>query len=156
MNKKLTMIIVIVIAAVAVPVGVYTISPIFTSFTVNEPPPIATTVHATGAKSSLSGNFTGAGDGIHNAAGTAKVVTLGDGSKVLRLENFRSTNGPNVHVYLSTDKGASDYVDLGKIKANNGNQNYNIPNGTDLNKDKIVLIWCKDFSVLFGSAELRI
>jgi hypothetical protein len=156
MNKKLTMIIVIVIAAVAVPVGVYTISPIFTSFTVNEPSPIATTVHATGAKSSLSGNFTGAGDGIHNAAGTAKVVTLGDGRKVLRLENFRSTNGPNVHVYLSTDKGASDYVDLGKIKANNGNQNYNIPNGTDLNKDKIVLIWCKDFSVLFGSAELRI
>jgi Electron transfer DM13 len=129
-------------------------TPIFTSSTVNES--LATsTVDATGAKS-YSGNFTGAGDGIHNAAGTAKVVALGDGSKILRLENFRSTNGPNVHVYLSTDKRPSDYVDLGKIKANNGNQNYNIPNGTDLNKDRFVLIWCKDFSVLFGSAELRI
>jgi len=110
MNKKIRIVIIILIAAVGIPFGVYTISPIFTSSTVNESLP-TTTVIATGAKS-YSGNFTGAGDGIHNAAGTAKVVALGDGSKILRLENFRSTNGPNVHVYLSTDKRPSDYVDL--------------------------------------------
>jgi Electron transfer DM13 len=74
--------------------------------------------------------------------------------QILRLENFKSTNGPNVHVYLSTDKRATDYVDLGKLKANNGNQNYDIPAGTDIRKHNIVLIWCKDFSVLFGSAVL--
>ena len=94
----------------------------------------------------------GAGDGFHNAEGNARVVSLTDGSKILRLENFKSTNGPNVHVYLSTDKRATDFVDLGKLKANNGNQNYNIPVGTDITKHNIVLIWCKDFSVLFGSA----
>jgi Electron transfer DM13 len=49
-----------------------------------------------------------------------------------------------------------NYVDLGKLKANNGNQNYNIPAGTDIRKHNIVLIWCKDFSVLFGNAALMV
>jgi hypothetical protein len=101
-----------------------------------------------------TGSFVGAGDGFHNAEGLAKIIPLADGSTILRLENFKSTNGPNVHVYLSTDKTASNFVDLGRLKANNGNQNYIIPNGTDLAKYSSVLIWCKDFSVLFGSAEL--
>jgi hypothetical protein len=83
------------------------------------------------------------------------VIPLGDGITILRLENLKFTNGPNVHVYLSTDKTASNFIDLGRLKANNGNQNYNIPKGTDLAKHSIVLIWCKDFSVLFGSAELK-
>ena len=77
----------------------------------------------------LSGIFRGVDDGFHNAQGNIKVVSLPDGGKILRLENFKSTNGPNVHVYLSSDKRATDYVDLGKLKANNGNQNYNIRNG---------------------------
>ena len=68
---------------------------------------------------------------------------------------FRSTNGPDVHLYLSTDKQASDFIDLGKLKANIGNQNYQIPLDTDLNKYKYVLIWCQPFSVLFGSAQLN-
>jgi hypothetical protein len=50
------------------------------------------------------GSFTGAGDGFHNAEGLAKVIPLGDRSTILRLENFKSTNGPNVHLYLATDK----------------------------------------------------
>jgi hypothetical protein len=57
-------------------------------------------------------------------------------------------------VYLSTDRQASDFLDLGRLKANNGNQNYDIPEGTDLSKYDTVLVWCKQFSVLFGSAEL--
>jgi hypothetical protein len=57
-------------------------------------------------------------------------------------------------VYLSTDDRASEFVNLGNLKANNGNQNYDIPDGTDLEKYNNVLIWCKSFSVLFGSAEL--
>jgi Electron transfer DM13 len=102
-----------------------------------------------------AGSFIGAGDGFHNAEGLAKVIPLGDGSTILRLENFKSTNGPNVHLYLATDKAASNFIDLGKLKANNGNQNYTIPNGTDLAKYNMALIWCKDFSVLFGSAQLK-
>ena len=149
MGKKILMTLVIV-AAIVIPIGIYTISPLFISATVNEPLP-ATTV-----QKPLSGIFMGVHDGFHNAEGNVKVVSLTDGSKILRLDNFKSTNGPNVHVYLSADKHATDYVDLGKLKANNGNQNYNIPSGTDITKHNIVLIWCKDFSVLFGSAVLMV
>jgi Electron transfer DM13 len=103
-----------------------------------------------------TGSFVGVGDGIHNAEGIAKVIPLQDGSNILRLENLQVTNGPDLYVYLATDKSASDFVSLGKLKANNGNQNYNIPSETDLTKYDTVLIWCRPFSVLFGSAELAL
>jgi hypothetical protein len=102
----------------------------------------------------LSGEFQGAGDGIHNASGKATALYLEDGSVVLRFENFRVTNGPDLYVYLATDRGASDYVDLGRLKANSGNQNYEMPAGIDLSKYDNVIIWCKAFSVYFGGAEL--
>jgi hypothetical protein len=121
--------------------------------TINKQQSNATT---TTASRIITGSFIGAGDGFHNAEGLAKVIPLGDGSSILRLENFKSTNGPNVHLYLATDKAASNFIDLGRLKANNGNQNYNIPNGIDLAKYNMALIWCKDFSVLFGSAQLKI
>ncbi|WP_299293315.1 DM13 domain-containing protein [Nitrosopumilus sp.] len=101
-----------------------------------------------------AGTFIGVGDGIHDAQGDAYTIPLEDGSNVLRLENFKSTNGPDLFVYLATDDNASDFVNLGELKANNGNQNYDIPEGTDLTKYNKVLIWCKAFSVLFGSAEV--
>jgi Electron transfer DM13 len=104
--------------------------------------------------SALSGEFVGAGDGTHNAEGVAKEISTEDGRKFIRFENFKVTNGPDLYVYLATDQSASDFVDIGKLKANNGNQNYEIPDGTDLAKYKTVVIWCKAFSVLFGSAEL--
>jgi len=103
---------------------------------------------------SYAGTFTGAGDGIHDAQGDAYTIPLEDGSNVLRLENFKSTNGPDLFVYLATDENASEFINLGVLKANNGNQNYQIPDDTDLDKYNKVLIWCKSFSVLFGSAEL--
>jgi hypothetical protein len=102
-----------------------------------------------------TGSFVGVGDGIHNAEGTAKVIPLQDDSNILRLEDLRVTNGPNLYVYLATDKSASDFVSLDKLKANNGNQNYDIPTETDLTKYDTVLIWCRPFSILFGSAELE-
>jgi hypothetical protein len=103
-----------------------------------------------------TGSFVGVGDGIHNAEGTAKVIPLQDGSNILRLEDLRVTNGPDLYVYLATDKSASDFVNVGKLKANNGNQNYDIPTETDLTKYDTILIWCRPFSVLFGSAELEV
>ena len=101
-----------------------------------------------------TGSFVGAGDGIHNAEGIAKIIPLQDGSSILRLENLRVTNGPDLYVYLSPDKSVSDFINIGNLKANNGNQNYEIPTETDLSKYDTVLIWCRPFSVLFGSAEL--
>ena len=102
----------------------------------------------------LTGSFVGVGDGIHDAQGIAKVIPVEGGAGVLRLEDLVVTNGPDLYVYLSTDKSASDFVNLGRLKANIGNQNYPIPDGTDMSKYDTVLIWCRAFSVLFGSAEL--
>ena len=103
----------------------------------------------------LTGSFVGVGDGIHDAQGIAKVIPIEDGGNVLRLEDLIVTNGPDLYVYLSTDKSASDFVNLGRLKANIGNQNYQIPEGTDIAKYDTVLIWCRAFSVLFGSADLK-
>ena len=103
----------------------------------------------------LTGSFVGVEDGIHDAQGIAKVIPIEGGGDVLRLEDLVVTNGPDLYVYLSTDKSASDFMNLGGLKANIGNQNYPIPVGTDLSKYDTVLIWCRAFSVLFGSADLK-
>lgn len=102
----------------------------------------------------LMGNFVDAGDGFHKAEGIAKVINLADGRTFLRLENLKTTNGPDLYVYLSVGKDALDIVNLGRLKGNIGNQNYEIPAETDLSKYNTALIWCKAFSTLFGSAKL--
>jgi Electron transfer DM13 len=130
---------------------VYAISPLFIETTVNDAAPMISTTDESNMMT-LSGEFRGINDGIHDAQGKAFVVQAQD--PILRLEEFHSTNGPDLHVYLATDTHATDFVDLGNLKANNGDQNYDIPQGTDLSKYDTVLIWCKQFSVLFGSAEL--
>lgn len=152
------------IAAIAVAAGaaaLYAVSPYFTEITVEEPlPDVIMMDEAPGSPmagmpmASLSGMFVGVGDGIHDARGTAKVLERAGGGQVLRLEDFFSTNGPELHVYLSADTTDGDYVDLGILKGNRGSQNYDIPEGVDLATYDNVLIWCKPFGVLFGSAEL--
>ena len=102
----------------------------------------------------LIGNFVGAGDGFHNAEGVAKIIQLADGTDILRLENFKATNGPDLYVYMSTDKTNTDIVNLRRLKGNIGNQNYLIPAGTEITKHNTALIWCRAFSVIFGSAQL--
>ena len=213
MSSRKTIIIGIIIAAVAIPLGIYTVSPLFVNTEINEPLPTVgndnnnndddaaamqqfkdfmemsaeeriekgqqmsneerdmimkaaaqtngTTVNDNMAtigediSTTYAGTFVGVNDGIHNAEGMAKVIRLDDASMILRLENFKATNGPDLYVYLATDKSASDFVDLGRLKGNIGNQNYEIPEGTDFSRYDTVLIWCKAFSVLFGSAELE-
>jgi hypothetical protein len=103
---------------------------------------------------SLTGTFIGIGDGFHKVEGLAKVIRLGGGAEILRLEDFKATNGPDLYVYLSEDKSDSDFVNVGRLKGNVGNHNYEIPEGTDLSKYNTVLIWCRAFSFLFGSAQL--
>ena len=71
---------------------------------------------------------------VHNAEGIAKVIPLQDGSSILRLENLHVTNGPDLYVYLSPDTSDEDFVNIGTLKVNNGNQNYEIHPGTDLSK----------------------
>jgi hypothetical protein len=100
----------------------------------------------------LAGEFSDA-DFIHKTSGIATLVIQGD-MRTLEFENFETLNGPDLYVYLSTDKKASDFVDLGQIDRFKGDQSYAVGNSVDIEKYNHVLVWCKAFNVLFGSAEL--
>ncbi len=71
----------------------------------------------------LTGNLIDAGDGFHMASGQVKVLQIPDGTQILRFENLDVTNGPDLYVYLATDTTAKDFVSLGRLKGNMGNQN---------------------------------
>lgn len=90
----------------------------------------------------------------HEVDGKALLIQDGN-NKILRFEDFETLNGPNLHIYLSSELGDSDFIDLGKIKATSGNVNYEIPDGVDTNKYNKVLVWCVPFRVLFSYAELQ-
>ena len=84
-----------------------------------------------------------------------KALLIDDGNKqILRFEDFETINGPELHIYLSSEFGDEHFIDLGKIKATKGSVNYDIPLGLDTSKYNKVLVWCKPFSVLFSYAEL--
>jgi hypothetical protein len=102
-------------------------------------------------------------DGVHKGSGNAIVYRLPDGRHVVRFEDFRTTNGPALVVYLAkhpdpasagdvTDGG---FLDLGKLKGNVGNQNYVIPTETDISGYGSIVIWCELFDVLFSPASLQ-
>jgi hypothetical protein len=102
-------------------------------------------------------------DAFHRGSGTATIYRTPDGSEVLRLENLDVTNGPALHVVLSThpDPERSEqvkqegYVDLGDLKGNRGNQNYPIPAGVDTSIHKSVVIYCYPFAVVFSVATFE-
>jgi hypothetical protein len=104
------------------------------------------------------GQFAGA-DGFHQGSGLASLFQQGDAS-VLRFEDFNVTNGPDLHVLLIENPNATgrsdmgETIDLGKLKGNMGNQNYDIPPGTDLSKFRGVMIYCMPFHVVFATAPL--
>jgi hypothetical protein len=89
----------------------------------------------------------------HPASGTVRVVDTGT-EKFLRYENFKTINGPDIFVYLAKDIDANEYIDLGKVKATEGNINYSIPNNVDPQEYPYALVWCRAFGVLFNSAKL--
>jgi len=105
-----------------------------------------------------SGNFHAV---AHKGVGQATIYQLG-GKRVLRFTNFETSNGPDVHVYLIATKDASDsetvkqagFVEVGALKGNVGDQNYEISSDLDLNKYRAVTIWCKRFAVNFATAPL--
>ncbi len=113
---------------------------------------------ATKPKIVKQGNFIDA-DFIHKGTGKVFVLEYPDGKKVLRVEDLDITNGPDLHIYLSkTNKPSSieslgEYYDLGLLKGNKGDQNYELPAGvSDFNS---VVVWCEKFGVLFPYAVLN-
>jgi Electron transfer DM13 len=90
------------------------------------------------------GTFT---SGEHATTGTARVIRLPNGRRVLTLTNFETDAGPDLRARIGD-------VDLGALKGNKGDQQYDIPEGFKP-RDHSVLIWCRAFSALFGSAQLE-
>jgi hypothetical protein len=99
---------------------------------------------------------------LHPTEGVATIYQLSDGARILRLTNFTTSNGPDVHVYMVAADDAKDaasvqqagFIDLGVLKGNIGDQNYQLSD-VDLSKYRAVSIWCKRFSVNFGAAPLK-
>lgn len=102
----------------------------------------------------------------HETTGTATIIEQPDGSRVLAIEDLDTSNGPDVHVWLSASDvvegfdgwfvaGGAPYLDLGMIKGNLGNQVYEIPADADLSAYRSVSLWCVQFSVSFGAAQLQ-
>ena len=120
------------------------------------------TMHEQKAKTLYTGRFHGK---VHSTEGRATVYQQEDGKLLLRLTNFKTSNGPDVHVILVATKDASDdanflksnteRLELGKLKGNEGDQNYEIPAGTDLSKFATVSIYCERFNANFGAAPLE-
>jgi hypothetical protein len=114
-----------------------------------------------GAKTLETGTFHGK---VHSTSGRATIYQEKDGKLVLRLTRFKTSNGPDVHVVLIALKDAdddanflkngTDRVELGALKGNEGDQNYDIPTGTDLAKFQTVSIYCERFNANFGAAPL--
>jgi hypothetical protein len=101
----------------------------------------------------------------HETDGRVVVLELADGSRILRLEDLDTSNGPDVEVWVTDApviEGADgwhvfddgEYVDLGDLKGNHGNQNYDLPDSVDLAELTSVSLWCDRFNVSFGAAEL--
>jgi hypothetical protein len=126
---------------------------------VNEPAPFA----ASGDPQPL---YTGRLQGeAHQTSGRATVYKAADGTEYLRLSDFSTSNGPDVHVVLSRSedanlqqeivKGQLDRIELGALKGNQGDQNYDVPASVDLGRYDAVVIYCERFHAVFGVAKLE-
>jgi hypothetical protein len=91
---------------------------------------------------------------VHSTSGTVNLYEK-DGKKYIEFIDFNTDNGPDVRVYLSTDFTANNFVDLGTLKSNKGSFYYEIPSSVETQTLNHVLIWCQDYSVLFGSTILQ-
>lgn len=172
--------------AIALPVGWYLTSPLVLSASVNEAPPVVASLPSSAAPTpstrpdptagaaspsptaaapsptavalvERSGPFHGS-DEFHFGRGTARLIETTPGAYVVRLEDFAVRNGPDLYVYLSpsADGYADGAIELGRLKADTGNQNYPVPAGAlaDPSTARSVVIWCKQFSHLFATAPL--
>jgi hypothetical protein len=170
-----TVALIAVLLAVGLPAGWYLGSPLFIRTSLVEPvpsiavsstapsvpvpgAPLATTPPASPSPTPAAprtGSFTGADD-FHFGRGTATLIETAPGTWIVRFEDFSVRNGPDLYVYLSPDPDgyAKKAVELGRLKATDGDFNTRVPAGTDVTSLHSVVIWCKQFAVQFAVAPL--
>ena len=139
----------------------YALSPLWRVTRVDEAVPTQSTavtstneVQGSGTAIVQGAGATVTGTAGHPASGTARIILSGD-RKYVRYENFKTLNGPDLYVYLAKDLDAKEYVSLGRVKATEGNINYEIPSNINPSDYKYILTWCKTFGVLFNSAPIQ-
>jgi hypothetical protein len=165
-----------VVVLVVVAVGLWAFEPwrLFTSSEVVEDRPTSritdsATVDPTGEPTQApAADVTLAGgefeDAEHDTSGRVEILQLADGRRFVRFEDLASSDGPDLHVWMTDQKSGGDwgsyddgrYVKLGELKATHGNQNYEIPASAKLDGLRSVVIWCDRFNVAFGTAPVRL
>ena len=130
---------------------------LFINHRVNEAPPFDTTAQPLG-----TGLFS---QNLHQTSGRATIYRQSNGVLILRLSDFRTSNGPDVHVILAipndplveglTQGSAPAFVELGALKGNEGDQDYVLPANTDVSRYSVVSIFCQRCHAVFGSASLQ-
>lgn len=166
MKKKLLYAICILISIAILAFAYYTISPFFINIKVDDINPASDTRATTTATTITTSSVTVAttsvrttapigvvGTAGHPASGTVRLIEA-DGKRYIRYENFKTINGPDIYVYLSKDLDAKEFVNLGRVRATEGNINYEIPAEVNVSNYPYVLTWCEAFGVLFNSAKL--
>jgi Electron transfer DM13 len=171
LRKPVTwVVLLVVVAGAAAALALFEPWRVFTSSRVDEPDPVAAASAAPEGPESgtaapdrpevlAEGRFVSQ---EHDTSGMARIVELPDGKRILRLAGFSTSDGPDVHVWLSAAKADGDwhaaddgeYVALGELKATDGNHNYAIPADAKLDGLRSAVIWCDRFDVAFGSAPL--
>jgi hypothetical protein len=153
------------IVVVIVAISWYLFRPelIFVNKTVNEALPGSAAIASTAKSAQSTVLTTGRFHSVaHETSGVATIHQLSDGKRLVRLTAFETSNGPDVRVYLVAARDASDnetvtragFVDLGAMKGNRGDQNYEVPTSIDLSHYQSVTIWCRRFGVNFATAPL--
>lgn len=161
-RKVMKKILIVLVVVIVLGVAWYGVSPLFMNKKVEDALPVETVptdspnTETTERKpATIISNPIPITDTVaHPASGQVRLLQAGD-RQILRYENYKTINGPDVRVYLATDTDAKEFIDLGPIKGTEGNINYDIPAGTDLEKYHWALTWCEDFNVLFNSADLN-
>jgi hypothetical protein len=114
--------------------------------------PVHNPVDTTMADKKFGGTFSNGPYG--SVTGSAKIY-FQNNQYILALENFNSSNGPDLHVYISKEVQPVNYIDLGKLQSVSGNQQYQLAGNINFSEYKYALIHCQQYNHLFGSAEFK-
>ncbi len=114
--------------------------------------PVNNPVDTTMADKKFSGTFINGPYGV--VTGSAKIY-FQNNQLILALENFTSSNGPDLHVYISKEVQPVNYIDLGRLQSVSGNQQYQLTGSINFSEYRYALIHCQQYNHLFGSAELK-
>ncbi len=117
------------------------------------PTPVDTTFDVTRATLLKTGSF--AGSGSYTVNGTVKLYSFNN-KNYIQFTNFGCNNGPDLKVYIATNNSAAQFVSLGTLQSNTAaTQTYTVAMPPDFSTHNKVLIWCQQFSVLFGTSTLQ-